>query len=257
MINRSFVLGACMAAVALLNDRSATAQQPQPLPANAVIANPVTADPIDPASLNAPPAFEDTAPVEKKPVETPLQELAPPKSLPAAETVWKPKLRVVLVTQAGTPDVPVPYHRAEKSAPFSSDFDVPLPGDVKRTAHKITAPAQPFAILMCDEVTVDAKTSETGELAYSVSCKGKVQLQIDDYTVTGDSISSDKGKLTLTNAVVKSDKATLTAEKMQIHLPIFGVRVEPDSAEPSGSNNSYLPMPNAKDEPNKFFVPST
>ena len=235
MVKRILVIGVCASAIVLLNARSATAQQPKTLPAN-----PVIADPVDPASLNAPPAFGVSAPVEKKPVETPIQEPKLLESPAAAETVWKPKLRVVLVTKSGTLDKPLPYHRPDDSPTFfTPDEGVPLPNTAKRTANKMTAPVQPFATLICDEVTVDAKASATGELAYSVSCKGKVILKIDDYTVTGDSISSDEGKLIITNAVVKSDKATLTAEKMQILLPILGVRVEPNSAAPNGSRDSF------------------
>ncbi len=243
--------GVCAFVIVMQSAPSATAQQPKPLPANPVIANP-----IDPASLNAPPAFGDSAPVEKKPVATPTQELAPLESSAVVGTEWKPKLRVVLVTKSGTPDKSLPYRAQEESQKFFSDDSVPLPNAAKRTVNTVTAPEQPLAFLMCDEVMVDAKASETGELAYSVSCKGKVMLKIDDYIVTGDSITSDEGKLTITNAVVKSSKATLTAEKMQIQLPIFGVKVEPDSAEPKRSRDSDLPMPNANDEPNKFFAPS-
>ena len=240
MVIRTLVFGACAAAIVLLNAQSATAQQPKPLPANPVIANP-----IDPASLNAPPAFGDSAPVEKKPVELPALKSEPSESSEVAVTVWKPKLRVVLVTKSGALDKPLPYHRSLDDFPtfFTPDEVVPLPNTAKRTAQKMTAPGQPFATLMCDEVTVEAKASETGELAYSVSCKGKAILKIDDYTVTGDSISSDEGKLTITNAVVKSEKATLTAEKMQIQLPILGVRVEPNSAAPNGSRDSLQQDP--------------
>ncbi|MEJ7592108.1 MAG: hypothetical protein WKF77_11200 [Planctomycetaceae bacterium] len=238
MVTRIPVLAVCVAAIVMLNSRSATAQQPKPLPAN-----PVIADPVDPASLTDPPAFGDSAPVEKKPVETPTQELALPDSSAVAETEWKPKLRVVLVTKAGSLDVPVPYHRNNKSQSFFSDDLGPSYNAGERAANKMIANEPPFAILKCDEVTVDAKASETGILAYSFSCKGKVMLQIDDYTVTGDSISSDEGKLTITNAVVKSNKATLTAEKMQIQLPIFGVRVETDTAESKGSGDPRIQIP--------------
>ena len=249
MVNRRLILGICLTGILLLNARSATAQQPKPLSANPIIANPV-----DPASLNAPPAFGDSAPVQKKPVETPTEGLAAPKSTAAVETEWKPKLRVVLVTQAGTLDKPIPYHRREEteSIPFFSDDSDRHPNDVKLPANKIVAPVQPFVIMTCDEVTVDAKASASGELAYSFSCKGKVILKIDDYTVTGDSMSSDEGKLTITNAVVKSNKATLTAEKMQIQLPIFGVRVEPDSAEPDGGRDSLQLVPDAISDPLAF-----
>ena len=239
MVIRTLVFGACAAAIVLLNAQSATAQQPKPLPANPVIANP-----IDPASLNAPPAFGDSAPVEKKPVELPALKSEPSESSEVAVTIWKPKLRVVLLTKSGTLDKPLPNHRPEEFPTFlTPDGVVPLPNTAKRTSNKMTAPGQPFATLMCDEVTVEAKASETGELAYSVSCKGKAILKIDDYTVTGDSISSDEGKLTITNAVVKSEKATLTAEKMQIQLPILGVRVEPNSAAPNGSRDSLQQDP--------------
>ena len=240
MVNRKLILCICLTAIVLLNARSAKAQQSKPLPANPVIANP-----IDPASLNAPPAFGDSAPVEKKPVELPALKSEPSESSEVAVTIWKPKLRVVLLTKSGTLDKPLPNHRPEEFPTFlTPDGVVPLPNTAKRTSNKMTAPGQPFATLMCDEVTVEAKASETGELAYSVSCKGKAILEIDDYTVTGDSISSDDGKLTITNAVVKSEKATLTAEKMQIQLPILGVRVEPNSAEPNsaapnGSRDSF------------------
>ncbi len=247
MVTRILLFAVCVSANVLPNARSATAQQPKPLSANPVIANP-----IDPASLNAPPAFGDSAPVEKKPVETPTEGLAAPKSTAAVETEWKPKLRVVLVTKSGTPDKSLPYRAREESQGFFSDDSVSLPKDVKRTANKPTAPEQPFAILTCDEVTMDAKASASGELAYSFSCKGKVILEIDDYTVTGDSMSSDEGKLTITNAVVKSNKATLTAEKMQIQLPIFGVRVEPDSAEPDGGRDSLQLVPDAISDPLAF-----
>lgn len=196
--------GVCAFAIVMLSFPSATAQQPNPLSAN----------PIDPASLNAPPAFGDSAPVEKKHVETPTLRSSPLESFEVAVTVWKPKLRVVLVTKSGTLDKPLPYHRSAALGDFETDEPVQLANAPKFAPNKIVAPVQPFATLMCDEVTVDAKASETGELAYSVSCKGKVLLKIDDYTVTGDSISSVEGKLTITNAVFKSDKATLTAEKM-------------------------------------------
>jgi len=257
MVNRILVLAVCVTAIVTLNARSATSQQPKPLPANPVIANPVIANPVDPASLNAPPAFGDSAPVERKPVKAVTQELAPQETAPLMETEWKPKLRVVLLTKAGSLDAPVPFQRNEKSQNFFSDDSddfVPPPNDVKRTTNRMTAPKQSFAILMCDEVNVDAKASEAGELVYSFSCKGKVILNIDDYTVTGDSISSPEGKLTITNAVVKSDKATLTAEKMQIQLPILGVRVEPDSPDPIGSSGSLGPVPDAIDPP--AFPPS-
>ena len=232
MVKGILVIGVGVAAIILLNARAATAQQPKPLPVSPVIANP-----IDPASLNAPPAFGDSAPVEKKPVERPTLKSETFESSEVAVTVWKPKLRVVLVTKSGTLDKPLPYHRSLDDFPtfFTPDEVVPLPNTAKRTAQKMTAPGQPFATLMCDEVTVEAKASETGELAYSISCKGKAILKIDDYTVTGDSISSDEGKLTITNAVVKSEKAILTAEKMLIQLPILGVQVEPNSAAPNSA----------------------
>ena len=254
MVTRILVLAVCVAAIVMLNARSATAQQPKRLPANPVITNP-----IDPALLNAPPAFGDSAPVETKPVETPTQDLPLSESSVLAEQKWQPKLRVVLVTKARSLGAPVPNHRNDKSQTFFSDDVVPLPSGVNRTANRTNAPPQSFASLMCDEVTVDAKATETGELAYSISCRGKVMLQIDDYTVTGESISSDEGKLTITNAVVKSNKATLTAEKMQVQLPIFGVRVEPNSAEPhsaelNGGRDSLQPIPDDIDPP--IFPPS-
>jgi hypothetical protein len=62
-------------------------------------------------------------------------------------------------------------------------------------------------------------------------------------------ISSNDDKLRITNAVVKIEKATLTAEKMQIQLPIFGVRVEPDSTELNGSRDTLLQIPDAINEP--------
>jgi len=248
MANRILILGACVTAIVTLNARNATAQQAKPLPAN-----PVIADPVDPASLNAPPAFGDSAPVEKKPVKALTQELAPQETPPVMETEWKPKLRVVLVTEAATLGNPRSYDRVGDAPWFRSDSLVP--NTVNPTANnRMVVHAQPFAILMCDEVTMDAKASETGELIYSVSCKGKVVLKIDHYTVTGDSMSSDEGKLTITNAVVKSNKATLTAEKMQIQLPILGVRVEPDTAESNGSGDPLIQIPAADDVP--LFPPS-
>ena len=179
--------GVCAFAIVMLSSPSATAQQPKPLPAN-----PGTANPVDPAALNAPPAFGDSAPVEKKPVATPTEELPLQESAPVAETEWKPRLRVVLVTKAATLDKSGLDDRGGDAPPYGPGL--PLPNTAKRTANKMAAPVQPFATLMCDDVTVDAKASETGELAYSVSCKGKVMLKIDDYTVTGDSISSVEGK---------------------------------------------------------------
>lgn len=244
MVTRMLVFGVCVAAIVMPNARSATAQQPKLRPANPVVANP-----IDPASLNAPPAFGDSAPVEKKHVDAPTLQPGPLESPVADETEWKPKLRVVLVTKSGTLAKSPPYHRGEESRPFfTPDEGVPLPNARNRPANKTSSPESPLVILTCDEVTVDAKASETGELVYCVSCKGKVILQIDDYTVTGNSISSVEGKLTITNAVVKSNKATLTAEKMQIQLPILGVRVEPVSTEPNSSRDSLESIPNAINE---------
>lgn len=93
---------------------------------------------------------------------------------------------------------------------------------------------------MCDDVAVSATTSESGQLVYAFSCNGKVRLEIDDYIVQGDSVASKDGQLNITNAIITSRTAKLSAENLQISLPVVGVRVE------SGNTKAedQLPTPN-------------
>jgi hypothetical protein len=94
--------------------------------------------------------------------------------------------------------------------------------------------------LMCDDVAVSATSSESGQLVYAFSCKGKVRLEIDDYTVQGDSVASKDGQLNITNAVVTSRIAKLSAENLQISLPVVSVRVE------SGNTKAEDQLPTPK-----------
>ncbi len=175
-------------------------------------------NPIDPAALIAAPAFGDSGPVSK-PAE-PVVIL----DSPAAEgTTWIPKLRVVLVTSVSNQTEVTGY-----TIPFNDPF-APAPDKtppaVRKITHMIDKPSQKSVILTCDDVNVEAVSSEDGILTYSIACKGKAVLTIDSFTVTGDTISASEGKLTITNAVIKSDQATMTSEKMVLQLPILGVQV--------------------------------
>jgi|GEM_PF-1125078 len=198
---------------------TAAAQESPSLP----IASPAI-NPIDPAALNAAPAFGDSGPVSK-----PAEPVVIHDSPAAEGTTWIPKLRVVLVTSMS--------HQTEVTG-YAIPFNAPLvsptdktPSAVRKITHMIDKPSQKSVILTCDDVNVEAVSSEKGEPTYSFACKGKAVLTIDSFTVTGDSISASEGKLTITNAVIKSDQATMISEKLELQLSILGVQV--GAANPS------------------------
>jgi len=180
--------------------------------------SPPSLNAVDPAALNAAPAFGDSGPVAKSPI------VLATESSDTAGTQWIPKLRVVLVTSMSeqTEVLVHTFGTNGNLTAFPSDGPRPV---VQKTTRTIDMPSQSSVILTCDDVNVEAVSSEHDKLTYSFSCKGKAVLSIDGYTVSGDSISASEGTLTIINAVIKSDQATMTSEKMILQLPILAVQV--------------------------------
>jgi len=210
---QTWTLGICVLITFALHRQVANGQE-----AATLQLSPPSLNPIDPAALNAAPAFGDSGPVSKPPY-VPATE--------PAETVgtrWIPKLRVVLVTSMNeqTEVLVHTFGRNGNLSAFPSDGPRPV---VQKTTRTIDMPSQSSVILTCDDVNVQVVSSENDKLTYSFSCKGKAVLSIDGYTVSGDSISASEGTLTVTNAVIKSDQATMTSEKMMLQLPILAVQV--------------------------------
>ena len=239
---QKLTFGICVVSVLAWHGLTASAQESPSLPTL-----PPAINPVDPAALDDPPAFGDSGPVKKPKGPVAAQEP------PAAEgTTWIPKLRVVLVTSVSN-QTEVTGYTIPSNNPFESVSDE-TPPVVRTTTHLIDRPSQKSVILTCDDVKVEALSAGSGTLTYSFSCKGKAVLTIDGYTVTGDSISASDGKLTITNAVIKSDQATITSEKMDLQLPILGVHVGA-----ANSSDFLKPTPDpingkgrSKEEPRPF-----
>lgn len=213
MTTQKWILGFGVLAALHCHSLSAPAQEPTFLPPGSPAINP-----IDPAALNDAPTFGDSGPVTK-----PAELDAKVDASLEKRTTWIPKLQVVLVTFASS-QTEVTAHPIPSNISF-------LPGPdtqgrvVHKTTHLINVPSQKSVTLVCDDVNVEAASGENGELTYSFSCKGKAMLTFHGYTVTGDSISSSEGTLTITNAVIKSEQATMTSESLVLQLPIVGVQV--------------------------------
>ncbi len=214
MTIRTWTLSTCvLILVAWQAQRTSTGQERSALPSS-----PPAVNPIDPAALNAAPAFGDSGPVSK------LPNVSAQESSDTASTTWIPKLRVVLVTSMSDKAVAL-VHRLETiedRGVFPSDVSRPA---VQKTTRTIDVPSRSSVILTCDDVSVEVISSENDKLTYSFSCKGKAVLSMNGCTVSGDSISASEGTLTITNAVVKSDQATMSSEKMILRLPILAVEV--------------------------------
>jgi hypothetical protein len=235
-MNRTTSLVCCVSVMALLNVASVMAQELKPLPASP------QANPIDPSSLNAAPAFGESAPVRKPQADSAANELPPEHPTAIVESEWQPKFRVVLITTGFPHDKVAPVNQLAVPGFFESP-DPLTRNAIRRMGNDVITAPQASAILMCDDVAVDAKTSEFGQLVYAFSGKGKVRLEIDDYTVNGDSVSSKDGQLHIANAVVTSRMAKLSAENLQISLPIVGVRVESGSTKPDDQMEALKPKP--------------
>ncbi len=246
MVQKKSLVAAVLSALMLLSGKGSMAQQLE-VPS---IADP-KASPIDPASLQDAPAFGDSGPVQIEP-KSRLEEAPPaaatspaaekadwkPKSRleeappaaatsPAAENAdWKPKFYVELTTLV---DVMV----TERAA---ADYGFPqLPEAAeKRTIQKIVREVKSFnTFLQCDDINVEANADESGKLTYSFACKGKAILKIDGSTITGSSISSSNGVLTISNGVIElGGQSIVTAEKLQLTLPVYGVKVATAGQQP-------------------------
>jgi len=218
MKTQTWTFSVCVLIIFVLHRQAPAGQEATP-----VQVSPSSLNPVDPAALNAAPVFGDSGPVLK-----PQNSAA--ESSETAGTTWIPKLRVVLVTSMSE-QTEVLVHTFGTS-PNSSMFP---PGErrpvVQKSTRTIQMPSQSSVVLTCDDVNVEAVSTENGDLIYSFSCKGKASLSIDGYTVSGDSVSASEGKVIVTNAVVKSNQATMTSEKMILKLPILAVQV--GAADPS------------------------
>ena len=215
---QTWTFGICVSLAVALHTPATLAQQQNVPPSSLPSLNA-----IDPAALNAPPAFGDSGPVPKPP------HVRATESTEAAGTRWIPKLRVVLVT-AMSEQTEVLVHTFGTNGSPARYFSNGLEPVVQKTTRTINMPSQSSVILNCDDVNVEAVSSTNDKLTYSFSCKGKAVLSIDGYTVSGDSISASEGTLTITNAVIKSDQATMTSEKMVLQMPILAVQVGAASA---------------------------
>lgn len=252
MLNRTTLLIRCVSIVTVLSLALVMAQELKPLPISP------QANPIDPNSLNAPPAFGDSAPARKLPPRTHQDDLVPnelPSEQPVAavEAEWQPKFRVVLMTTVSTDDKVVAAGQMAKPGLFEKD-DARTRTTIRPAGNKSKTETEASAILLCDDVAVSATTSESGQLVYAFSCKGKVRLEIDDYIVQGDSMASKDGQLNITNAVITSRIAKLSAENLQISLPVISVRVESGNtkAEDQLPTPKPIPIPDPITDDNVF-----
>ncbi len=213
MKTQIWTLAVCVSIAFTSHPQTAYSQEAVALPVN-----PPSLNPIDPASLKDAPAFGVSGPVSKP------QDAAATESPETPGTVWIPKLRVVLVTSMSeqTEVLVQTFGTNENPDLFPSDKPRPV---MQKTTRTIDRPSQSSVILNCDDVNVEAVSSENDKLTYRFSCKGRALLSIDGYTVSGDSISASEGKLTVTNAVIKSKQATMSSETMILQLPILAVQV--------------------------------
>jgi hypothetical protein len=137
---------------------------------------------------------------------------------------WQPKLQVVLTTK--------PRNATNVDAPALTDDTGDFDLNVAPVVHVTRQPATNTVILLCDDVSVNAGAAENGALTYSFSCKGKAALVFDGNRVTGDSISSSEGVLTINNAVIQiGEQASLKADTLQLTLSILGFQVQAANAE--------------------------
>lgn len=213
------VIGVAAMAALLLHTVAARAQDPPRFPSDPPIANP-----IDPAALNAPPAFGDSGPVAKPDATISTVNSHAISNSPGDQgTTWIPKLRVVLVTSVSEQTaVTVDTYSSNENTFFTPDNPQPV---VRKTTIMVNRPSEQSVVLTCDDVHVEASSGENGDVTYRFSCKGKAMLTFHGYTVTGDSISSSEGELAIKNAVIQNDQVTMTSENLVMQLPIFGVQV--------------------------------
>jgi len=189
------------------------------------------ANPLDPAALNAPPAFGDSGPVQRTPIAKENRDSE--ASLENRNTLWKPKFVVLLTTQPAEFEVvPDPSESGGEAAPANS----------AESADE--SPQQ--IVLLCDDVNVQAGVEDGGTAAWRFSCRQGVTLKIQRTTITGDSVTWDGTTIMIRNAVVSlNNHVTLKSETMKMSVRVTAVQIQPAATERPPAEESLKPIPDS------------
>ncbi len=191
------------------------------------------ANPLDPAALNAPPAFGESGPVQRSGVVGANGSFDVTDGEQAR--AWKPKFRVLLTIQPADMD----SSRHSWSIDNEAD-DTAVTPPVAMAAEQQSPPQQ--IILLCDDVTVQAVADDEGLAACRLTCRRRMALLMAGTTITGNSMNSDADTITVDNAVVSlSNRVTLQSETMSLLLHVTGVNVQTLSASAVTGSAEKIP----------------
>jgi hypothetical protein len=192
---------------------------------------------IDPAALISAPAFGDSGPAIRSPGPA-IKENQPPGPEWSSEKTedWQPRFRIHLHQQLPNSATP------ENEAPDISSLTVPQIGSP-------VIPFDPASIedeveLLSDNVSLDARKDLSGELLYSLSCKGRITLNMDGLKISGRDCSLAEGKMTIRNAeVITQRNLTLHADRITLVLALTGITVHNADAKIPSVDEKLMPIP--------------
>jgi len=200
------------------------------------------ANPLDPAALNAPPAFGDSGPVKRRVVAGAQSSFDANDVAEVSE--WKPKFRVLLTIQPA--DMDSPRHSWSIDNEVDDTTVTPPVASVTEQQSDPLPPQQ--IILLCDDVTVQAVVDNDtrdgkGVAACRLTCRRRMALLMAGTTIHGDSLNSDADTITVDNAVVSlSNRVTLQSETMALLLHVTGVNVQTLSASSGSGFGEKIPL---------------
>ena len=190
------------------------------------------AHPIPEEALLAPPAFGVTGPLVPRGITPTDSDSALVGEVLGSVNAWKPKLHVMLrikppgVNMQSVLQVQPDGTKLRRSVQFASESEFN------------------FVTLHCDDINVEVKSRDDGKNAYSFSSKGKAVMVVGGNNISGDSITSDDGKLTINNAVVEMfNDTTLRSEKMSLELTVYGINVSSAAAANAETEPDLKPLP--------------
>jgi hypothetical protein len=137
--------------------------------------------------------------------------------------VWRPRLQIILNSITSFPSSKTVKQHVQVSKHFESGSKPDKSAVYLEVELQVLAVSMgKIATLYCDSMTLNVL--EDGETtSYSLECKSRVSIRLNEVVIDADSASFNDGKCQLVNATLTHGEMTATAPNLTLSVPIHGV----------------------------------
>ncbi len=137
--------------------------------------------------------------------------------------VWSPRLQIILNSITGFPRTKTVKEQVTVSTEVESGSKPGQSVVYREVELQVLAMSMgKIATLYCDSMTLNVL--EDGETtSYSLECKSRVSIRLNEIVIDADSASFNDGKCQLVNATLTHGEMTATAPNLTLSVAIHGV----------------------------------